>query len=230
MQPNHWYELTTETNPNQIPKEFNKKYQGCFVWYKANEAAEQKLVIYTGVDQISENEYVFSFDGVSENKRYTCKLDGEALISVAFPKVGAITSCKSYMVVSRIPARQYRKAPCRDNCLISSPRKRLFGDGMSSIHQNNLSSGTILDAFSPTFFDYKTAVALCTSGEYSGVAIGRRFGVIKSALEDNRSIFMYLDNPIGYAEADVIQLKVPQLEQEVLDFLKLTRMDIKVKV
>lgn len=207
MLPKHWFELTTETDSAKIVDEFVKKYKDCYVWMKTSPEKPPLLVRFLNY---SGDNFYFDYQG----SNISCVLDTSVQLMVKFPNTGAFTFENNYAVFSRVPARQFKRAPTGQNCSITFPKERLYaGRGVADINEESLSA-----AFNKKHISWDKAVAQIKSGKQQGVAINNFFGV--TASQEEHSILWYLQFPIGFVKENKIDLRVTEFKQEVLDFLR----------
>lgn len=222
MIPRQWFELTSETKAANIIEEFCKKYKDCFVWYKSSADSLPVLAQFSGCDH---DVFFFRYKGMD----ITCKLDTDVEIMANFPEPGAFSYKNNYFVFQRIPARQYKRAPQNGNCQITLPYVSLDVSlaTRTILKQSPISGETLEAAYKKSFVSYSSILKQLNDKKIDGAAINKKFGITKG-VADTANILWFETYPVGFAHADKIEVFVPELKQEVLDFVR--DENIKVKV
>lgn len=206
MKQSEWELLTLELQSNRQQEEFVKKYRGTWLWV-AGELA-----------------YFNEFDG----KYYYFNQDSpnpirvvhntEVTIEARFPATGLFSHNGLLMLCSRVPARQYRKAPCKDNCVLSSVLHRNWALNRD---QPSFSPETLASAFSPIFFDYDVALEMLQKETwFLGGALSPNFGMLVNPTSEDKALLTYRDSIIGYCTDKKIIVVSPVFKQEVSDFVR----------
>ncbi len=212
----HWEELTMMNTPPEIASEFIKKYRGSYLWFIAK-GRDPVLCLSKGVDEeTDEKTFVFRSELFGT---ITCKLNSDVVLQAKFPKTSLFNWGEKNMGhCYRLPARQYRRAPTLENCYLHDPAQDFFTH-FEKIKTNKISENILLSAFAGQYTPFQEAIHLLNSDKVHSRAISRWFGLSKG-LDKDKKILWYLDRPIGFATENSIQVKVPELKQEVYDFIK----------
>lgn len=187
--------------------DFRKRYRGTYVFLDFS--GDTHLVQYV---EDSDNEFIFKSPKYGEivlnedTVRRTIKLK--------FPPSGLYNVAGNAVFFARIPARQWKRAPCQDNCVILNILNCFKRVPVKfSIETLNEIYNTIY----PENLDKALAEL-----KYS-TALSNKFGISVSHLADKDTfLFWYKCNPIGVGYKSVKELVIfnKHLFQEVRDFCK----------
>lgn len=211
--PSFWETLTLESSKDAQVAEFVKKYKNCFVFLQKDSTSEKVLLYF---DKYSEKDRRFHFSTLKSELVYKIKYDTTAIISASFPEQTLFTYDKTLYFFTRVPARQYSKAPNSDNCVFYNINKRLTYKRLVP----ELAEISLFEkAYTPTFVRLETAIPLLQEDkEASGFALSTEFGITLSPYSDEVFLLWYQTIPIGEIRDKIIEIKVPVFKQEVLDF------------
>ena len=213
MKPSDWEELTFESNKSQQYVEFDKKYNNCYV-----------RVITPGKNEIlakpagNDGDYfVFARDNGGD---FRLAYNSECTLIASFPQTGLVQVESFFLVFGRVPARQHRKAPNKDNCRFIDP----LVQGLSLPVQVNQgpSEKKLMAAYYPQFFTWNNAIEMLKSGKYLGVAINNYYGVSLHHTSIDKHLLWMFDICVGEVSSAnrTIKLFVESLRQELLDFTR----------
>lgn len=215
-----WEKLTLELSEEKQRQEFMKKYSGCYLFLKKTPKDAEILVTLHDYDK--ENKvYLFQRDSLTLSIKH--KTDVE--IIAKFPTNKFINIDNTFLYFYRIPARQYRKAPCADNCAFINP----FGAYNLGIYHNSPAQRTIEEAFEPQYLKMNEAIALLEDGKTIGKAITEQFAISLHPNDEKKYLLWLRTFPVAVVSGSTISVVVPQLKQELIDLVNRNRLEFIVK-
>jgi len=189
-------------------EDFRKRYKGTYLFLSFN--GKEHLVRYD-----SDNEEEFCFYSPQYGDILVDEDTARNNIEIVFPPTGLYNLLGSVYEFNRLPARQWKRAPCKDNTQF----KPIFEQLNCSVDQISLHHTIVEKLFFPV---YPSSLEQAVKELKLATAISKKFAISYSP-EDNSSIlFWYKSQPIGYVYPDTktISIKYKPLLQEVVDFLK----------
>jgi len=207
-----WESLTYETNTNAAIGEWGKKYVHTYVWLN------QKHLLFV---QEYHNGYLHFLD--AEGNTIKLKPNTENSIDVAFPKVGLFQFGPEMLSFMRVPARQYKKAPCEGNSRISSPSAPLWGGNIN----RGLSFETILAAFKADYLSLDAALYGIQKGKATSAALSEKWGVSKHPKGD-QFVLWYMNYPVAEITDRMVTHKVVSFAQEIRDYVRDANLSLEV--
>lgn len=191
-------------------EDFRKRYKGTYLFLKVN--GKEHLVNYE-----SDDEECFYLNSPTFGSLVVNETSARNDISFYFPKVGLYNLPSGMTEVTRYPARQWKRAPCRDNVGFIAPFEYLSG-----LLQPRFSFDFFLaqELFFPKYpKNLAAAIGMCTQNK--AVALTRSFGVsFGPPKEEYSHLLWYRTTPIGriYPKTSKIELAHKTLYQETIDY------------
>ena len=199
-----WEALTYETNLAQAVAEWNKKYYSTYV------RLNQKHILFvTG----SDTNFLYFTD--KNGAQVKVKTTTENNVDVAFPKVGLFNHEDSFLLFKRVPARQYKKAPCPDNSIIINPLGFIKGERDTK----GLDFDTLEAAFKARYCSFDMAIVGLNLKATKGAALSSKWGVSIHP-KGTQYLLWYHEYPVAEIHGDKLHVKVPSFKQEISDFIR----------
>lgn len=185
--------------------DFRKRYKDAFVFLNLNE--EKILAQY---DSDKEGSFLFTSPVFGE-----IRLDLETTVNTlgfVFPTSGMYNVDGESVLFTRVPARQWKRAPHKDNCQITSVFNNCF------YRKPKLLTCEALEQIYYT--KYPKSLEEAIKLDRDSIAVNNKFSVTISNKENH--ILWYKQTPIGYIDVKnrSIIIKTNLLFQETLDFIK----------
>lgn len=191
-------------------EDFRKRYKGTYLFLTIN--GKEHLVNYE-----SDDEECFYFNSPTFGSLVVNESSARNNISFYFPKVGLYNLPSGMAEVTRYPARQWKRAPCRDNVAFLGPFEHLSGARQPRF---TFDFQLAQELFFPKYpKNLLTAIDMCTPSK--AVALCTDFGVsIGPKKEDYSHLLWYRTTPIGkiYPDTKTIGIAHKTLYQETLDY------------
>lgn len=201
--------------------EFSKKYRDTFL-----RIGEKKIVAYCA--NVEDKIYFTNskFGEIILNQ-YT-----ETTLDASFPEPGCFNMDNQAFVFKRVPARQWKKAPCKSNCNIYDPFHHIKANGISlGNYYRVLNEDILIHAFKQrNILSIKKALFILKKEEKRSIALTNDFILSTNILNNNynkeKYILFFESFPIGFLENSTEHIK-PSLKlfnkefnQEVYDAFK----------
>lgn len=189
-------------------EDFRKRYKGTYLFLKVR--GKDMLVRYE-----SDNEEDFCFYSATYGDILVDEETARENITLVFPPMGLYNVDGQAYVFTRVPARQWKRAPCEDNVLIFP----ILGE----INLNVLDKPITMPSMEQVFFPhYEKSLdkALLTN---TSIALSLNFAVSASNKDDqNQRILWFQNSPIGIINIKEreIHIKFHAFYQETLDFFR----------
>lgn len=214
-----WETLTLETVKSLQREEFIKKYRHCFLFIQKDKDSEPVLAYFNG----DEDGGYYTFTGKKDVK-FCINHDTKAVVSASFPTPKLINFEKHFFYFCRIPARQYRKAPCNDNCNAYNPISSIvpYSNGEISLE-------LIEEAFNPIYPSFYDAIAELQTGEVLGRAVNELFAISQHPNSDDKLLLWIETTPVAEIVGKEIEVKVEIFRQEIVDFINRNSISYYVK-
>lgn len=190
--------------------DFRKRYKGTYLFLKID--GKEHLVNYEADDEES-----FFFTSPTFGSLVVNENSARNNINFYFPKVGLYNLPTGMADVTRHPARQWKRAPCRDNVHFYGPYEHLIG-----ARQPRFTFDFFLaqELFFPKYpKNLIAALQMCT--DTKAVAFSSDFGVSTGPKKENYSnILWYRSTPVGkiYPKENRIEVAHKTLYQETVDY------------
>lgn len=202
MNKEDWEKLVYETMPSKIADEWVKKYKNTYVFVK------DTLVYASGYD----GKFFTFVDETSQVYKMLC--ESKTMITPKFPDIGAFTYGTQFCIFNRLPARQYKKAPHQDNCLVFNPIAIARGKAFLSLNFTTLQA-----AFDGGFLAPHTLCEAIFKGVRSGGAISSLWAMEKHPSKSDTILLFFQEYPVAeITKKGVANVVVPSFIQEVQDF------------
>jgi len=188
-------------------EDFRKRYKDTIVFLEIDN--KKHLVRYD-----SDNEVSLNFHSPIYGNILLEDSQAREALSFYFPENGLYNVDKKAVYFSRTPSRQWKRAPCQDNCFLSDILRSLGTREKPFI----ISCESMQQIFFPIYPKSLTEVLETLS--YS-TALTKEFAVSLGHLPDpNVFLFFYENTPIGtvHKESKEIHVEYKHLFQEVIDF------------
>lgn len=188
-------------------EDFRKRYKDTIVFLEID--SKKHIARYDGDNEVSLNFHSPIYGNILLE-------DSQAreALSFYFPENGLYNVDKKAVYFSRTPARQWKRAPCQDNCFLSDLLRSLGAREKPFI----ISCESMQQVFFPTY--PKSLNDALEKLTYS-TALTKEFAVSLGHLPDpNVFLFFYENIPIGtiHKESKEIHVEYKHLFQEVIDF------------
>lgn len=214
--------LTAESNWLKQADEFRKKYENCFITIVPDNG--KPFVGYLRECHVGNSDrntfYVFQARMEDKTDRvYKILHDTEVTLEARFPDPGFFTvgQYKRLFYFSRVPARQFRKAPCNDNCSFVDI-ERSFRTG--NYYHTSISTDLINAAFNPVFVSLEEAVYFLTKTNCFGAALSPDWALHLDPATDSKLCLLYRGVPIGDVDAKAKKITIlDRFNQEIHDYL-----------
>ncbi len=209
MPSKHWEKLTLLDSKKEQISEFVKKYSGTYLWLEYKD--KNKLVVLADSDGDR-----FYFRDAITDAGYQIVYDTDATITAYFPSSRYINFNGRVLYFTRIPARQYSKAPHKQNCGFYDPL---------AYHKQavpHLSSEAMLEAFHPTYYEFgyqKWNI---------GYAMSPEFAITLHPQSDDKQLLWYKLWPVAEVEGKTFKVVLEPLRQEVIDFVNRNKLEVSV--
>lgn len=211
---NFWETLTLEQDISPQKEEFLKKYKNCILSMQRDKLSAPQLVTFVGLDD--DNYYVFiSVDGLN----YKVKHKTDVFLSASFPSPKLINYNDRVYYFCRIPARQYRKAPNRENCVFID----VVAEGLRVYPCGVYSLPAIIEAFTPTYPSLHQAIAQLRSGSTVAIAVNEKFAISLHPSDNDVFLLWMETTPVAEFNGSTITVKVEYFHQEIVDFVNRNR-------
>lgn len=189
--------------------DFRKRYKGTYVFLHFNE--KDHLVRYD-----HDNEEDFCFYSPIYGDILVDEDTARNQLSIRFPNTGLYNLRGTVHEFSRLPARQWKRAPCMENTnfhpLLNNINCRETKIALADDIPENLFYPIFPDNIDQALGKLKLAIALSHDFAISQSTTGKH----------NEFLFWFRSQPIGflYPETRSIKVMYRPLLQEVIDFLK----------
>lgn len=216
-----WEKLTLESSTAKQRDEFIRKYRQTFLWL-TTPTGVRSLVLFSEYNEELGLYYLKGED-------YTVKIahNTKAVLEGGFPSTKLINSGNTFLWFCRIPARQYKKGVCSDNCIFYSPVHNSYWASLSRYHNHK----NIEEAFCPTYYDYDVAVEMLKNDKTRiGVAMDSNFALSLHPVSNDKLLLWYQMYQIAEINNNVISVFNSMLQVEVQDFLRKNRIYAIVEV
>ena len=188
-------------------EDFRKRYKGTIVFLEINN--KKHLVMYDSDDEESLNfiSPVYGNILLEDSK-------ARAALSFYFPENGLYNVNKQAAYFSRTPARQWKRAPCQDNCYLADP--------LQAITSRVKSTPVTCEALQEVFFPkYPASIAEALETTKYSTALTKEFAISLGHLPNPDVFLLFYENiPIGTVNKALreIHIEYKHLFQEIVDF------------
>lgn len=204
-----WNDLTDAIGKEMAISEMSKKYLNTYLTLIKPDG-KPIIVLYTGY----ENDGHWFTDPL--NTKIKLKHDTTYRLVCEFPERRLFNHKGQALEFVRRPNRQNKRGICKDNAMIYSPVRKLFGGD-----NHNWTIHTITDALYPEYPSFEEAIKLLSANQAISVAISPKFAITHSITKHSYYYLFYSNILIGYMNADTIHIKHSLFKQEVLDNINL---------
>lgn len=191
-------------------EDFRKRYKGTFLFLDIKN--KRHLVRYE-----TDNEEDFSFFSNDYGDILVDEATARESISFYFPPTGLYNIENGAHFFARVPARQWKRAPCHDNTSIT-PILKEIGLHFSNLTLSPSNVDLIFDpAYPPSLED------AIREKKMISVALNKNFAISDIHTEDkNKKLLWFQTSPIGVVDPETwtIDVKYHPFYQEVLDFVR----------
>ena len=189
-------------------EDFRKRYKDAFVFLNFN---NKKLLVQYSYDK--EGSFVYDSPVYGE-----IQIDQDTAMcetSFSFPTAGLYNIDEGAFMFTRIPARQWKRAPHKDNCQITSVLQGLF-------HRKPrlLTCNTLEQVY---YTKYPKSLEAAINEDKLTVALNLKFAISASnTKQKDQKILWYKQTPVAYVDTGnrSIIIKTDNLRQEVIDYIK----------
>jgi hypothetical protein len=209
-----WEALTYETNLAQAVAEWHKKFHGTYVWLN------QKHILFV---MESDTNFLYFID--KNGAQVKVKTTTENDVDVAFPTVGLFNHEDSFLLFKRVPARQYKKAPCPGNSIIINPLGFIKGER----DIKDLDFDILEAAFKARYCSFDVAIAGLNLKAIKGAALSSKWGVSIHP-KGSQHLLWYHEYPVAEIHEDKLHVKVPSFRQEISDFIRDNKIALEIVV
>jgi len=204
-----WNDLTDAIGKDMAIQEMQKKYLNTHLTLIKPDG-EQLVVYYMGY----ENDGHMFQDQLGT--KIKLKHDTQYKLVCEFPERRLFNHKGTAFEFIRKPNRQNRRGICKDNAMIYSPVRRLFGGD-----NHNWTIHTLVDALNPAYPTCEEAVKMLDSQQNLSVALSSKFMLTQPFTKQKEYYVFYSNVLVGSMKDAVINIKHKLFNQEVLDNLEL---------
>ena len=188
-------------------EDFRKRYKDTIVFLEINN--KKHIARYDG-----DNEVLLNFHSPVYGNILLEDSQAREALSFYFPENGLYNVDKTAVYFSRTPARQWKRAPCQDNCFLADILRSLG----TREKFPSISCESMQQVFFPTY--PKSLNDALEKLTYS-TALTKEFAVSLGHLPNPNVFLLFYENtPIGtiHKESKEIHVEYKHLFQEVIDF------------
>lgn len=189
-------------------EDFRKRYKDAFVFLNFDN--KQLLVQY---NSDKEGNFIYNSPVYGE-----IQIDQDTAMcetSFSFPTAGLYNIDDNAFMFTRVPARQWKRAPHRDNCQITSVLQRIFTKRPLLLTCNSLEQ--------VYYTKYPKSLESAINTDKHTVALNLRFAISASnTKQKDQRILWYKQTPVAYVDTGSrsIIIKTDNLRQEISDYIK----------
>lgn len=193
-------------------EEFSRKYNGTYVRYKSKTGTEFTAFI-NGVDTLDNLVSLELHDGGIVSGSYP-RILGQLTLEI--PDSGYFNYNGFALYLFKVPARQWRRGMCSENCELYNPFRRLFKE---SVYRPMFGITTANSIFKKNYKSPEQAIELLSTKKLASCALNRTLALSKSPMVDKSLLLWYKTNPVGLVHHDKFYVLDELHEQEITDEL-----------
>lgn len=178
-------------SPAEILRDFQRKYEGTYMFVKTPDSNEENLF---RMDKVTPSDTCTGLLSLSSEEYGKIQLNyGTAhTIICKFPQVGVFQHGEESYYFNRVPARQYRRGLCQDNGSIHAVMGHVTGHS----HAEAMTFPLVVSAFEHRTYGFSEAIKL-VGNKVKGCALDNNFSLVLSMTKSAHFYLMWYRHPVA---------------------------------